>query len=211
VWVGLGLAFTGVIAWMFAGQGEGGSAAVEYLSAYLIEKSLSVDNVFVWAVVFSHFAVPRQYQHRTLFWGIFGALIMRFIFILVGTAVINRFKILLLVFGVFLVYTGWKIVSGKDEESDPNNSKTMRLFRRFIPSIDQTGVGELVEMAAKRGRKAKRKLKLGVCGEHGGDPESIGLFYRAGLDYVSCSPYRIPIARLAAAQAIIGGAKSDTK
>ena len=136
VWVGLGLAFTGVIAWMFAGQGEGGSAAVEYLSAYLIEKSLSVDNVFVWAVVFSHFAVPRQYQHRTLFWGIFGALIMRFIFILVGTAVINRFKILLLVFGVFLVYTGWKIVSGKDEESDPNNSKTMRLFRRFIPSID---------------------------------------------------------------------------
>ena len=135
IWVGLGLAFTGVIAWMFAGQGQGGAAAVEYLSAYLIEKSLSVDNVFVWAVVFSHFAVPRQYQHRTLFWGIFGALVMRFVFIVVGTAVINRFKILLLVFGVFLIYTGWKIVRGKDEESDPNDTKTMKLFRRFVPSV----------------------------------------------------------------------------
>ena len=136
VWVGLGLAFTGVIAWMFSGQGEGGAAAVEYLSAYLIEKSLSVDNVFVWAVIFAHFAVPRQYQHRTLFWGIFGALVMRFVFIVVGTAVINRFKILLLIFGLFLMYTGWKIVSGKDEHSDPNDTKTMRLFRRFVPSVD---------------------------------------------------------------------------
>lgn len=136
VWVGLGLAFTGVIAWMFAGQGEGGAAAVEYLTAYLIEKSLSVDNVFVWAVIFSHFAVPRQYQHRTLFWGIFGALVMRFVFIVVGTAVINRFKILLLIFGLFLIYTGWKIVSGKDEDSNPNDTRTMRLFRRFVPSVN---------------------------------------------------------------------------
>jgi tellurite resistance protein TerC len=137
VWVGLGLAFTGVIAWMFAGQGEGGAAAVEYLTAYLIEKSLSVDNVFVWAVVFAHFAVPREYQHRTLFWGIFGALVMRFVFILVGTAVINRFKILLLIFGLFLIYTGWKIVRGKEEEKNPNDTRTMRLFRRFVPSTEQ--------------------------------------------------------------------------
>ena len=85
------------------------------------------------------------------------------------------------------------------------------LKRNPFETIDQTGVGELVEIAAKRGRKAKRKLKLGVCGEHGGDPESIALFYRAGLDYVSCSPYRVPIARLAAAQSVIGGLKSDTK
>jgi tellurite resistance protein TerC len=137
VWVGLGLAFTGVIAWMFAGQGEGGAAAVEYLTAYLIEKSLSVDNVFVWAVIFAHFAVPRQYQHRTLFWGIFGALVMRFVFIVVGTAVINRFKILLLVFGLFLIYTGWKIVSGKDEEKNPSDTRTMRAFRRLVPSVEQ--------------------------------------------------------------------------
>lgn len=85
------------------------------------------------------------------------------------------------------------------------------LKRNPFETIDQVGVGELVEKAARRGRKAKRGLKLGVCGEHGGDPESIGLFYRAGLDYVSCSPYRIPIARLAAAQSVIGGAKTETK
>ncbi|MEO8363372.1 MAG: pyruvate, phosphate dikinase [Ilumatobacteraceae bacterium] len=85
------------------------------------------------------------------------------------------------------------------------------LKRNPFETMDQVGVGELVEIAVKRGRKAKRGLKMGVCGEHGGDPESIGLFYRVGLDYVSCSPYRIPIARLAAAQAIIGGKKSETK
>jgi len=85
------------------------------------------------------------------------------------------------------------------------------LERNPFETIDQTGVGELVFIAAQRGRKVKRGLKLGVCGEHGGDPESIGLFYRAGLNYVSCSPYRVPIARLSVAQAVIGGAKADTK
>ncbi len=85
------------------------------------------------------------------------------------------------------------------------------LKRNPFETIDQSGVGELVRMGAERGRQTKPDLKLGVCGEHGGDPESIGLFYDAGLNYVSCSPYRVPIARLAAAQAVIGGAKSDTK
>lgn len=85
------------------------------------------------------------------------------------------------------------------------------LKRNPFETIDQNGVGELVQIAAQRGRKAKRGLKLGVCGEHGGDPESIALFYAAGLNYVSCSPYRVPIARLSAAQAVIGGGKSETK
>jgi pyruvate,orthophosphate dikinase len=85
------------------------------------------------------------------------------------------------------------------------------LKRNPFETIDQNGVGELVFMAAERGRKVKRSLKLGVCGEHGGDPESIGMFYRAGLNYISCSPYRVPIARLSAAQAVIGGAKTETK
>jgi len=85
------------------------------------------------------------------------------------------------------------------------------LKRNPFETIDQVGVGELVREAAKRGRKTKRSLKLGVCGEHGGDPESIAMFHRAGLDYVSCSPYRVPVARLAAAQAIIGGLKAETK
>ena len=88
------------------------------------------------------------------------------------------------------------------------------LKRNPFETIDQSGVGELVEMGVQRGRKAKPDLKIGVCGEHGGDPESIDLFYRVGLDYVSCSPFRVPIARLAAAQAVLGargGAKSETR
>lgn len=85
------------------------------------------------------------------------------------------------------------------------------LKRNPFESVDQTGVGELIQMAVQRGRKTKKSIKLGVCGEHGGDPESISFFYRAGLDYVSCSPYRVPIARLCAAQAVIGGDKIETK
>lgn len=85
------------------------------------------------------------------------------------------------------------------------------LKRNPFESIDQSGVGELVSIAASRGRKTKRSLKLGVCGEHGGDPDSIAFFYRTGLNYVSCSPFRVPIARLSAAQAVIGGTKSETK
>ena len=77
------------------------------------------------------------------------------------------------------------------------------LKRNPFETIDQTGVGELVRIAAERGRDVKPDLKLGVCGEHGGDPDSIALFYDAGLDYVSCSPFRVPIARLAAAQAVL--------
>jgi tellurite resistance protein TerC len=136
IWIGLGLAFTGVIAWMFADQGEGASSAIEYLSGYLIEKSLSVDNVFVWAMIFAHFKVPREYQHRTLFWGIFGALVLRFVFIIVGVAVITRFQFLLLVFGLFLIYTGVKIFTAGDHEGDPSEMRTMKIFRRFVPSVD---------------------------------------------------------------------------
>ena len=89
------------------------------------------------------------------------------------------------------------------------------LKRNPFETIDQTGVGELVKIASDRGRAAKPGIKLGVCGEHGGDPDSIAFFHRVGLDYVSCSPYRVPIARLAAAQAVIAAAgakkKSNTK
>ena len=85
------------------------------------------------------------------------------------------------------------------------------LRRNPFETIDADGVGELVALAVERGRAAKPKLKLGVCGEHGGDPESIELFHRVGLDYVSCSPYRVPIARLAAAQAILEATTTDTR
>lgn len=132
VWVSLGLAFTFVIGFMFER-----AAAVEYISGYLIEKSLSIDNVFVWAMIFSHFKVPRAYQHRTLFWGIFGALVLRFIFILLGVAIIERFDFVLVGFGVFLIYTGIGIFrSGGDDPADPSKTRTMRLFHRFVPSTD---------------------------------------------------------------------------
>jgi pyruvate,orthophosphate dikinase len=85
------------------------------------------------------------------------------------------------------------------------------LKRNPFETIDRGGVGELVKIGAERGRSVNKKLKLGVCGEHGGDPESIELFYEAGLDYVSCSPFRVPIARLAAAQAVIGGTGGETR
>jgi pyruvate,orthophosphate dikinase len=85
------------------------------------------------------------------------------------------------------------------------------LPRNPFETIDRGGVGELVRIGSERGREVNRKLKLGVCGEHGGDPESIGLFYSAGLDYVSCSPFRVPIARLSAAQAVLGASADDTK
>jgi tellurite resistance protein TerC len=100
VWISIGLLFGLVIlAW------QGGQAGSEYYAGFLIEKSLSIDNVFVWAVIFSFFAVPREYQFRVLFWGIFGALVMRAIFIFAGVALIENFEWVLYIFGAFLLYT----------------------------------------------------------------------------------------------------------
>jgi tellurite resistance protein TerC len=132
VWVSCGVAFTGVIWWWFGSQAGG-----EYISGYLIEKSLSVDNVFVWALLMGYFLVPRAYQHRVLFWGIFGALVLRAIFIFAGVALIERFDWVLYVFGAFLLYTAAKLVFGKETTIDPENSRFLRLVHRFVPSTDQ--------------------------------------------------------------------------
>ncbi|MSO15759.1 MAG: hypothetical protein EXQ61_05525, partial [Ilumatobacteraceae bacterium] len=105
VWISVGLLFGLVMLWEF-----GSAAAGEYMGGYLIEKSLSVDNVFVWAVLFAHFQVPKMYQHRVLFWGIFGALAMRVGFIFAGVAIINTFKVTLILFGLFLLYSGIKLL-----------------------------------------------------------------------------------------------------
>jgi tellurite resistance protein TerC len=114
------------------------AAAVEYISGYLIEKSLSVDNVFVWAMIFTHFKVPREYQHRVLFWGIFGALVMRFVFIFLGVAIIERFDYVLIAFGLFLIYTGVGVFRhGDEDEKNPSDTLTMRLFHRFVPTTDE--------------------------------------------------------------------------
>jgi tellurite resistance protein TerC len=133
VWISLGLAFGLVLlAW------QGGQAAGEYYAGFLIEKSLSIDNVFVWAVIFSFFAVPREYQFRVLFWGIFGALVLRGVFIVAGVSLIERFEWILYVFGAFLLYTAWKIAHhDESRQVDYNANVAMRLVRRIVPTTDR--------------------------------------------------------------------------
>ena len=128
VWIGCGLAFAVVVLMMWGGQAFG-----EYLSGYVIEKSLSVDNVFVWAVIFSSFAIPLRYQHRVLFWGIFGALVLRAIFIFAGTALIEQFWWLLLVFGAVLVVSGVKVLRHRDDEGAHGHDRAVKLLGRFLP------------------------------------------------------------------------------
>lgn len=132
VWISIGLAFTGVMALAF-----GAGAAGEYVSGYLIEKSLSVDNVFVWALILSYFKIPSKYQHRVLFWGIFGALALRAIFIFAGVALIERFSWVLYLFGGFLVYTAIKLVFTGQDEIDPASSRFMRMIDRIVPSTHE--------------------------------------------------------------------------
>ncbi len=132
VWIALGLSFTLVmLGW------QGGLAATEYLTGYLIEKSLSVDNVFVWAVIFGYFAVPAKYQFRVLFWGIFGALVLRAIFIFAGVALIERFEWILYVFGAFLIFTGFRIARHEEAEVHPENNPVLKLVQRVVPSTHE--------------------------------------------------------------------------
>jgi tellurite resistance protein TerC len=132
IWISIGLAFTFVVWFAFSG-----AAAGEYISGYLIEKSLSIDNVFVWALIFTHFRVPQKYQHRVLFWGIFGALVLRAIFIFAGVALIERFEWVLYIFGAFLLYTAIKLVVKTDEDHDPTNGKFIKLVRRVVPTTEK--------------------------------------------------------------------------
>ncbi len=132
VWISIGTAFTLVIvAW------QGGQAGGEYLAGYLIEKSLSIDNVFVWAVILSYFKVPSQYQFRVLFWGIFGALVLRAVFIFAGVALIERFDFVLYVFGALLLYSAFKIARHQEAEVDPEHSLVLRAVRKLVPSTDR--------------------------------------------------------------------------
>jgi tellurite resistance protein TerC len=131
-WIAIGVAFTGVMAVWF-----GGDAAGEYITGYLIEKSLSIDNVFVWAVLFSYFAVPKEYQFRVLFWGIFGALVMRAIFIFAGVALIERFDWILYIFGAFLIFTAIRIARHSETEVHPEKNPVLKLVQRIVPSTSE--------------------------------------------------------------------------
>jgi tellurite resistance protein TerC len=131
VWVALGLAFGGVIWWVWGAEFAG-----QYFAGYVIEKSLAVDNVFVFAIIFGYFAVPREYQHRVLFYGVLGALVFRAVFIAAGSVLIASFAWVLYVFGAFLVLSGIRMALHRNDTMDPERNVVLRLFRRTVPSTD---------------------------------------------------------------------------
>jgi tellurite resistance protein TerC len=128
IWIAIGLSFSLPVWYLLGGQ-----AAFQYLAGYVVEESLSVDNVFVWAVVFSFFSVPSRYQHRVLFWGIFGALSLRAIFIFAGVALLNRLAWLMYVFGGILIFTAIRVAMHGGEEIHPERNPVLKLLRRFVP------------------------------------------------------------------------------
>jgi tellurite resistance protein TerC len=131
VWIGLAMLFNiGIHFW------KGPVKALEFLTGYLIEEALSVDNLFVFLMIFSYFRVDRRYQHRVLFWGIVGAIIMRAFFIGMGVALIQRFHWIIYIFGAFLIVTGVKMTTQKDRELQPEKNPVLKLFRRWIPVTD---------------------------------------------------------------------------
>ena len=147
-WIAVSLAFGGFV-WYLAGAG-GASA---YVTAYLLEKSLSLDNVFVFSVIFTSFAVPREYRYHVLFYGVLGALVFRAIFVVAGAALLSAFSWLVFVFGAFLIFTGFRMLRRSDdgEQADYQNNRVLRLFRRFVPVTDDYhGDHFFVRQAGKR-------------------------------------------------------------
>ncbi len=132
VWIGVSMLFAIGIYFFYPVMPH--DKAMEYLAGYLIEKSLSMDNLFVFLMLFSFFGIERKYQHEVLFWGIFGALVLRSIFIFAGAAMVERFEWVLGLFGVFLLYTGFKMFGHNDEQQgNPADNIIIRLFKRFFP------------------------------------------------------------------------------
>lgn len=132
VWIAIAIGFGVIVTQAFGGQAGG-----EYFAGYLIEKSLSVDNVFVWAVIFSYFAVPQEYRFRVLFWGVFGALVLRAIFIFAGVALVEAFDWILYVFGAFLIFTAFKVARHSGSEVHPEHNPILKLVRRLVPSTHE--------------------------------------------------------------------------
>jgi len=127
-WILLALLFN-----LFIWKWLGAETGLQFLTGYLIEKSLSVDNIFVFIMVFSYFAVPPAYQHKVLFWGILGALVMRFILILAGSALITEFHWIIYVFGAFLIFTGIRMAVQKEGQTNPEMNPVVKLFKRYFP------------------------------------------------------------------------------
>jgi tellurite resistance protein TerC len=141
MWIFLALLFD---LFIYLDNDFGKIKALEFLTAYVIEYSLSVDNIFVFILIFSYFAVNDQYQHKILFWGILGALILRGIFIFTGVALINRFHWIVIVFGSFLVYTGIRMLFQQESEVDPEKNSVVKFFRRFLPVTESLHGDQLI-------------------------------------------------------------------
>ncbi len=137
VWITLALLFN---VFIYIDPGFGHARALEFFTGYVIEYSLSVDNIFVFVLIFSYFAVKDEYQHKILFWGIIGALIMRGLFILAGVTLIKRFDWIVIIFGAFLVFTGIRMLFKQESAVDPEKNAIIRFFRKFLP-VSQTLVG----------------------------------------------------------------------
>ncbi|MEU9829614.1 TerC family protein [Micromonospora chersina] len=129
VWIIAGIAF-GLVIWLWRGSGP----AVAYYSGYLLEKALSVDNVFVFALLFDYFRVPPRYQHKVLFWGVLGALGFRLVFIFAGAELLDRLAWAGIVLGAFLIWTGWRLAVRGEPDVDPDRNIAVRLFRRLVPT-----------------------------------------------------------------------------
>lgn len=129
VWIAAGLTFGVVVWWAY-----GGEVAGTYYAGYLIEKALSVDNVFVFALIFTYFAVPDRYQHKVLFWGVIGALLFRLVFIFVGAELLKTFFWTAYLFGAFLIYTAYKMAFKHDDDLQPDRNLLVRLVRRLVPT-----------------------------------------------------------------------------
>jgi tellurite resistance protein TerC len=138
VWVALAALFAGLLfgplGWELFGEARH-QKGLEFVTGYLIELSLSVDNLFVFLIIFSYFKVPPKYQHRVLYWGVLGALVMRVTMIFVGTAIINRFHAIIYVFGAFLVYTGFNMLFSGDDEANPEDRRIVRWVTRLVPIV----------------------------------------------------------------------------
>ncbi|HEX6161511.1 MAG TPA: TerC family protein [Thermoanaerobaculia bacterium] len=132
VWVTLSLIFNAWIYYRFGAQ-----KGLEFLTGYLIEKALSVDNIFVFVILFASFAVPKVYQHRVLFWGVLGAILMRAIFIGLGAALVSRFHWIMYVFGAILIYTGIKLMAEGEAEPHPEKNPIYKVARRFFPAVPE--------------------------------------------------------------------------
>jgi TerC family integral membrane protein len=134
IWISLAMLFDLLI---YLDKDFGPVKALEFLTGYLIEYSLSVDNIFVFILIFSYFAINSKYQHKILFWGILGALIMRGLFIIAGVALINRFQTIVLVFGGFLVFSGIRMLLNEETVVNPEQNPVVKFFRRFLPVTDK--------------------------------------------------------------------------